>query len=322
MRQAAEAAAFDGGSGSLRSQRGGPVDSTASFTVAAWVSPLMNDMLGTPVYSAALSQEGIVAGSFYLGVRKGRWDFTMKDEDTNEPGHSISTTGPAATADGTSWVQLTGVHDAHAHEIRLYVNGDRVDSQPFTSPWTASGPLTLGRALAHSLPSDFWRGAIGDVRIYDSALSDDQVAKERGSGKPTSPPPAPPDPPKEVLALDGVWVYDMTSEESRRLEGLFGAEAAAAGFPGQASVVQHFARGRWQQYYLIDGQPYLLDGYPEGDGGLVTVKGDTANLSRPLMPGPAYRWSVRDKTLSLRLVTPDPDPVVGFVMEHDYRRVT
>jgi hypothetical protein len=278
-------------------------------------------LLGIPEYSAAVSQIGSVAGAFLLGAREGRWDFTMKNADSNEPGSSISAIGPDAKPDTARWRHLAGVYEADADTIRLYVDGERVAETAFDAPWQATGPLTVGRAQVHGRRGNFWCGAVADLAVYDRALGDEQVAQAAARSRPRSAPPLPPAVPREVSVLDGVYVYDMTPTESKMLEQLFGDEAKPAGFPGDASVVQRFSGGLWQQYYLIDGNPYLVKGNPEGDGGTATVNGDVLTLDNQA-GAVDYRWKLEDGVLSLKLLTPVNDPVVRFVMEHDYRKVT
>ena len=322
LTETTEALSLDGVSGAAVTEADTPVDTTASFTVAAWVSLRDNPgLLGDPEYAAAVSQIGSVAGAFLLGVREGSWDFTMKREDSNEPGSSISVPGPPAKADGRTWVHIAGVHDAESQEIRLYLDGAPIGEVPFDEPWSAEGPLTIGRALVHSSSGNFWTGAIGDVRVYQAALDEKAVVEAMAVDKPSKPPPPAPPVSQAVRALDGVYVYDMTPAESQKLEDLFGSEAAAAGFPGRASVVQRFSAGAWQQYYLVDGKPYLLNGNPEGDAGSADVQGHTLTLDNGT-GATDYRWRLQDDVLSLRLQNPHPDPVVGFVMEHDYVRAT
>ena len=320
VEQGAEAVSFDGASASLVSEEVGPVDPTQSFTVTAWVSLASPRLLGGTQYATAVSQGGSTAAAFYLGVAEGRWDFTMKDSDTNDPGHSVRASGQKATFDGKKWVHLAGAYDAGAHEIRLYVDGEMVAGTPFAASWKPGGPLTVGRSQAHGTPSDYWPGAVADLGIYTNALDEKQIAGLFDSGRPRSAPPSGPQPAEATTALEGTYVYEMTRAESKRLEQLLGEEAIAAGFPGDASVVQRFTGGQWQQYYLVDGKPYLVDGVPEGDHGTATIDGDVVTLGNG-QGAAEYQWEQAQDVLSLRLLTDVGDPVVGFVMEHDYTKV-
>lgn len=319
--QADGAVSLDGGSGSGASAAPGPVVTTEGFTVAAWVSLPPPRLIGQQVYAAAVSQIGSVAAAFYLGTaEEGRWSFGMKDADTNEPGHTFRATGVPAEADADRWVHLAGTYDADAGEIRLNVDGDPAARAVFAAPWQAEGPLTVGRAQADGSPSDFWPGAVADVRTFGAALDDAQIRDLMEQTRPTASPLSWPAVPDEVSALNGTYVYRMTTEESQRLEGLFGVEAQAAGFPGDASVVMRFAGGLWQQYFAVDGVDYLIDGQAEGDGGTYAVDGDRMIVNNS--PVGTYRWSLEDDVLSLTLLDNPPDAdVVRFITQHRFDRV-
>lgn len=178
-----EAVAFDGVTGFGTTSAGGPVATTESFSVAAWVN-----LAGPADYAAAVSQLSDVAAAFYLGFAEGSWDFAMKDADTNAPGHTIRASSAPADPDPSAWVHLLGVYDDAAQQIRLYVDGERVAEVSFTATWQADGPLTVGRAQAHGAPADFWPGAVEDLRLYSIALDEAQVQTEYEDHRPTSPP--------------------------------------------------------------------------------------------------------------------------------------
>jgi hypothetical protein len=112
----------------------------------------------------------------------------------------------------------------------------------------------------------------------------------------------------------------MTPDESAQLEELFGPEAAAAGFPGDATVVLRFADGQWQQYFLVDDVAYLLDGKPEGDGGTYVVDGDRMVVNDS--PVGNYRWSIDRDVLSLTFLDNPPDAdIVRLITQQDFVRV-
>ncbi|MCV0402613.1 MAG: hypothetical protein K5924_02765 [Chloroflexi bacterium] len=190
-----ESVAFDGVSGWGGTSDPGPVNTMASFSVAAWVS-----LAEQRDFAVAISQQGDVAGAFFLGVAEGKWDFTMKDADSNEPGHSIRAAAAVAQP-GPEWVHLAGVYDDAEGEIRLYVNGEPAASVPFAATWQAEGPLTVAVAQAHSVQADFWPGAISDVRVYDVALTDGAAAAVFADDGPTSSPPPLPAPPTDEVSI-------------------------------------------------------------------------------------------------------------------------
>lgn len=319
--QAEGAVSLDGGSGHAASVDPGPVVTTDSFTVAAWVSLPPLRLLGQHVFATVVSQEGSQAAAFFLGAaEEGRWSFGMKDADTNRPpGRTFRASAGEAVPDANRWVHLTGTYDADGGEIRLHVDGNPAAQTVFDSPWQAEGALTVGRSQANGRPSNHWPGAVADVRTFDSALDDDQIRALAEQTRPMAPPPAWPEVVDAVSALNGTYEYQMTREEATQLEEAFGPEAEAAGFPGEATVVIRFADGLWQQYFLVDDVAYLLDGRPEGDGGTYTVDGDRLVVND--LPLGNYRWTLDGDVLSLTYLDNPPDAdMVRFVTERDFTR--
>jgi len=315
--QADGAASLDGGTGHGATAAPGPVTTTESFTVMAWVSLPPPRLLGQTSFATALSQEGSEAAALYLGAAEdGHWSFAMKDADTNAPGHTIRATAEDAAPAADRWVHLAGTHDTGTDEIRLHVDGVATAAAGFDAPWQAEGPLVVGRARSNGSPSDFWPGAVADVRVFASALGDGAIRDVMDRTRPSADPPPWPAVDEELSALNGTFEYRMTPEESERLAELFGEEATQAGFPGAAAVIVTFADGLWQQYYAVDDVPYLIGGRTEGDGGTYRVDGPNLVLN-----GGNYAWSLTDDVLSLTFLDDPPDAdIVRFVTQRDFVR--
>ena len=142
------------------------------FTVAAWV----NLDLGAGE-SVALSQEGTAASGFYLAYDASsmRWCMRMPRSDSREADVVEACAGGSAAAG--RWTHLVGVYDPAARQVRLHVNGARAGSAAHPGMmWRALGYFYLGRTRYSS--SDFyrWQGSIDEVRVFDYALNDQQVA--------------------------------------------------------------------------------------------------------------------------------------------------
>ena len=59
--------------------------------------------------------------------------------------------------------------------MKIYVDGVLGDAAALATSWDAGGTLQLGRAKAESGYTNFWLGSIDEVRIYDRALSADEI---------------------------------------------------------------------------------------------------------------------------------------------------
>ncbi len=320
----AEAVSFDGATGSAETPAPGPVDTTDSFSVAAWVSLSPPALPGGAQYVDAVSPLGDEAAAFFLGVAEGVWSFSMKDADTNEPGHTIRAVSDVATPDARAWVHLVGVHDADDGRIRLYVDGEPAGEADFAGAWQAEGPLTVGRSQAHGTADGFWPGAVADVRIFASALDDGDVRELADTTAPDTAPPTQPATAPTALP-DGTYVYTFTPDEATQViaVGFSPEEAAQAGYPGVLSTSLQFANGQWQESYSVDGVVYAPSGRPEGDGGTFAVSGDRLVLTNAWGDA-AYRWTLDGDVLSLTLLeldNPSEAGVVRLMMQHDYHLV-
>ncbi len=153
-----------------------------SFTVSAWV------LVPEPMtaWNTAVAQNGVNYSGFYLGHRKTTgfaevWEFSMKDTDTIGAGTWAIASAVVDPEDFGRWVHLTGVWDAGAGQLRLYVNGALAGSAARTVSWAAGGPLAIGRSRFPSgnAPADgqYWVGGIDEVRVYQGALPGSEIAK-------------------------------------------------------------------------------------------------------------------------------------------------
>ena len=116
------------------------LDTTKSFTVAAWVKPTSAATTSAlPVVTQAGSQES----SFFLQASSNTWRLCIPDSDAStwngDCAYSSSTVAP------NQWVFIVGEWDAINHQIRLYVNADGADSTGTPAVhYHASAPATVG----------------------------------------------------------------------------------------------------------------------------------------------------------------------------------
>lgn len=171
-----------------------PVASTGgAFSVGATVRA---DATGTT--RAAVSQVGDRASAFSLGVRHDAacgtasgtcWAFWTADADADGSASTVALSG--VDVKPGSWVRLTGVRDAAAGELRLYVceigsvddpgAGETVlaGAARTTSPgWSSSGGLQVGRAMQDGTWTDHWRGAVDRLSVVDGVASESQMFRE------------------------------------------------------------------------------------------------------------------------------------------------
>jgi hypothetical protein len=145
------------------------IETDRSFSVSAWAM-LSSRAMGH--WRTVAAQDGDGASGFFLQYsafeHEHTWAFAM-------PG-SFALRAVAKTRPRTDeWVHLVGVHDADRCELRLYVDGQR-DARVLTDRGRESnGQFTIGRALYDSKPSDWFDGKIRLVKVWNRALSDEEV---------------------------------------------------------------------------------------------------------------------------------------------------
>ncbi|MFC4336594.1 LamG domain-containing protein [Salininema proteolyticum] len=152
------------------------LDTTDSYTVAAWVRPEA-DPAGS--FSVLFSQGGQNRPAFYLDwlKSKGQWNFTLPSVDAVETEwvSALSADGPEV---GT-WQHVAAVYDAPAERIRLYVDGALQSSTPLTyNTWQSDGPLAIGcEVTADGTVRASGDMSIDEAMVFQDVLIGDQISE-------------------------------------------------------------------------------------------------------------------------------------------------
>ncbi|MEU3460771.1 LamG-like jellyroll fold domain-containing protein [Streptomyces sp. NPDC006733] len=152
------------GQGQYAQTAGPVVDTTQSYSVSAWVT--LDAIPGN--YATVVSQDGRrTENPFYLQYGQGAFAFSTPG------GHRARlVTQPELGR----WYHLTGVRDAASNELKLYVDGRLVATTEPGPADVSTGALSLGRAKYAGQNGDFWNGSIDEVRVFDRALTAEEVA--------------------------------------------------------------------------------------------------------------------------------------------------
>ncbi|WP_019818752.1 LamG-like jellyroll fold domain-containing protein [Saccharomonospora saliphila] len=140
------------------------VDTAGSYSVSAWVK--LDETTGA--FQTVVSQDTGHNSAFFLqysGVDR-RWAMSFV---------GLRALSPAEPEPGR-WYHLTGVRDAAEGTMSLFVDGEKVDTVNACSAGESDGTTVIGRAQYGGAEVDHLRGDVDDVRIFDRALSDDEVA--------------------------------------------------------------------------------------------------------------------------------------------------
>ncbi|GHH85239.1 LamG domain-containing protein [Streptomyces capitiformicae] len=149
------------------------LDTTAPFTVSAWVRLADGDSpADLATMYTAVSQDGTSASRFLLQYDPAfsTWAFKVRSEDQSTKVSAVATT-PAALG---VWTHLTGVWDGT--QIHLYVNGELKGSAATTLSWAATRGFNIGRAKWDGAPVNRFKGSVDDVRAYGRVLSADEIS--------------------------------------------------------------------------------------------------------------------------------------------------
>ncbi len=170
---------FNGTNSLVTRPAGSGVATNQSFTVSAWVTN--GDTTGT--WQTAVSQDGTNASPFYLQkTPANQWRFVTASADNAAGPYLEAAASPTLVAG--QWYHLTGVYDAGAAVIRLYVNGALAATTPCSGVFNSTGAFTVGAARYQAGYVNWWKGDIDDVRIYPKVLTTTQIADLAGDKSP------------------------------------------------------------------------------------------------------------------------------------------
>ncbi|GGV33835.1 hypothetical protein GCM10010182_67040 [Actinomadura cremea] len=150
------------------------VDTTSSFTVAAWAKPTRYGM------ENILAQNAAFQSAFQLGIApEGKPVFKKPSTDTKDGGggqwQQAIDDVPLPIGE---WSHLIGVYDKTAQQLRLYVNGHlEATTNGVTAPLESHGALQIGRSLYNGTYPNAWPGSIDDVQAFGQALTTEQAAQ-------------------------------------------------------------------------------------------------------------------------------------------------
>jgi len=158
--------AYTGSGGAEASTATDVIDTTGSFTVSAWVR--LTDRSEARVIA---SQNAPGISSFYLMYQQysDRWEFTVPSAVQQPIWQTAQSTSVPRLG---VWTHLTGVYDASANQLRLYVGGRLEGIRNNTTALQGNrGPWRIGRSWSGA----HFAGNISDLRAWPRALGAAEV---------------------------------------------------------------------------------------------------------------------------------------------------
>ncbi|MBK1783133.1 glycoside hydrolase family 2 [Prauserella sp. ASG 168] len=147
------------------------VDTAGSYSVSAWAKL---DEAGDG-FQTVVSQDTGANSAFFL-------QYSGQDERWAMSFVGLRTLSPEKPEPGR-WYHLTGVRDAQAGTVELFVDGEKVDEQGACGAAESTGNTVIGRAQYGGNEVDHLRGDVDDVRVFDRALSEDEIAELATAGE-------------------------------------------------------------------------------------------------------------------------------------------
>lgn len=181
---------FDG-AGSYAQTAAPVVDTTGSFSVAAWASATVTGGVRT-----VLAQDGGQNSVFAVQYRASdaRWVVRVP---TDAGVVTLTSVEPVIME---QWTHLAVTYDASQRLMRLYVNGGVSAAQTDVVMAASTGPLSVGRSRVNGAPAEFFGGGIDDVRAFaGQALTDGEVRAVYDD---------------VYLAVHGYWRFDGDSSDA------------------------------------------------------------------------------------------------------------
>ncbi|MFF0161822.1 LamG-like jellyroll fold domain-containing protein [Streptomyces sp. NPDC005263] len=176
-----------------------PVDTSASFTVSAYVQTAATPTGPVTVMSAPGAKKSAFAVRYEPSATPatdpGRWRIATADSDSDSA--TVADVGNGTFYSPTDWNHVALVYDGFSKEIRLYVNGELQEtacadadedgvqddaSCTDTVSWSddvltykAVKTLQLGRDTTGPKSSQYFPGSLSDVWVFQGALNETQI---------------------------------------------------------------------------------------------------------------------------------------------------
>ncbi|WP_432066462.1 LamG-like jellyroll fold domain-containing protein [Streptomyces sp. C10-9-1] len=176
-----------------------PVDTSASYTVAAWAQAAALPQHGVTLVSAEGAAQNAFEVRFVPDATDpeglGHWELTVADKDGSDA--TIVRVENSEFFDARDWNHLAAVYDGFAKQTRLYVNGtlqviacadndadgetdedacaDQVSWAENTLAFKAAKSLQIGRAKNGGSWGAYFPGLVDDVWTFQGALTDRQI---------------------------------------------------------------------------------------------------------------------------------------------------
>ena len=138
------------------------IDSRSSFSITGRARPVTdNAVVDMAVFALPGNNTDLVKVQYSAQFQA--WQLIAATSDSASA-ETVTVTNPAYVSDGSAGQAIAVTYDASTGQLRLWVDG--VASDPLIDPFTTSWQTTGIRVGLSSATTDYFAGAIDDVRVY------------------------------------------------------------------------------------------------------------------------------------------------------------
>ncbi|MER5476779.1 LamG-like jellyroll fold domain-containing protein [Streptomyces sp. NPDC002734] len=168
---------LDGSAGHAAGE-GPVVDTSGSYTVAAQVRLADKEPAGP---MTVLSQGGEHGDAFKVRYDPAThaWQLVVTDGEGPDAEETVASRITAPDGGKGDGHHIAVVHDDSADTVRLYVDGSLGDEAAFDAPWSAEGPLQIGRGHTADGWGEYFHGAVDNVRAFTGVVDADRIPRLR-----------------------------------------------------------------------------------------------------------------------------------------------
>ncbi len=146
--------------------------SNEPFSIVAWVKSDGSGTFGRII--GADSGGGTPDGyRLYEDDTQGTWVFKYDD------GGAEATAAISKTAPNNTWQHITGTYDGT--NIKIYINGEQQDSENIGAITPTWGNVTSIHIGARATPTNFYKGQIDELKVYNHALTPIEIQADYNS---------------------------------------------------------------------------------------------------------------------------------------------
>lgn len=144
------------------------LDTASDYSVSAWVK--FDDFNG---FQTVVSQDAASDSAFFLQYSGADDRLAFSTSELRALDNEPPETG--------RWYHMVGVMENYRNRMKLYVDGDLVASEPYDGNLASNGNTVIARGKFGGNQVDFTNGVIDEVRVFEKALSADEVSELQSS---------------------------------------------------------------------------------------------------------------------------------------------